>query len=42
MYEEMPSDLSRNIKKKHSKYKETKVEEVETVSQEVEEAMAND
>mgnify|MGYP003312120410 CR=1 FL=1 len=39
-FEEMPTDLSRNIKKKHSKYKETKVEEVEVVSQEVEEAIA--
>ncbi|MBQ6670666.1 MAG: translation initiation factor IF-2 [Firmicutes bacterium] len=38
--EEMPSDLSRNIKKKHSKYKETKVEEVEVLSAEVEEAIA--
>jgi len=40
MFDEMPTDLSRNIKKKHSKYKEAKVEEVEVVSQEVEEAMA--
>ena len=39
-FDEMPTDLSRNIKKKHSKYKETKVEEVEVVSQEVEEAIA--
>ena len=38
--EEIPSDLSRNIKKKHSKYKETKVEEVEVLSAEVEEAIA--
>ena len=40
MFDDMPTDLSRNIKKKHSKYKETKVEEVEVVSQEVEEAIA--
>jgi len=40
MYEEMPTDLSRNIKKKHSKYKESKVEEEPVVSQEVEEAIA--
>jgi len=39
-FDEMPTDLSRNIKKKHSKYKEAKVEEVEVVSQEVEEAIA--
>ena len=38
--EETPTDLTRNIKKKHSKYKETKVEEVEVLSQEVEEAIA--
>ena len=38
--EETPTDLSRNIKKKHSKYKEAKVEEVEVLSQEVEEAIA--
>ena len=38
--EEAPADLTRNIKKKHSKYKETKVEEVEVLSQEVEEAIA--
>ena len=38
--EEMPTDLSRSIKKKHSKYKETKVEEVEVLSAEVEEAIA--
>ncbi len=40
MQEEAPADLSRNIKKKHSKYKEAKVEEVEVLSQEVEEAIA--
>lgn len=39
-FDEMPTDLSRNIKKKHSKYKESKVEEVEVVSQEIEEAIA--
>ena len=38
--EDTPTDLSRNIKKKHSKYKESKVEEVEVLSQEVEEAIA--
>ena len=38
--EEAPADLSRNIKKKHSKYKESKVEEVEVLSAEVEEAIA--
>ena len=38
--DEAPADLTRNIKKKHSKYKEAKVEEVEVLSQEVEEAIA--
>ncbi|MCR5009545.1 MAG: translation initiation factor IF-2 [Clostridia bacterium] len=38
--EEAPADLTRNIKKKHSKYKEAKVEEVEVLSAEVEEAIA--
>ena len=40
MQDETPADLTRNIKKKHSKYKEAKVEEVEVLSQEVEEAIA--
>ncbi len=40
MFDDMPTDLSRNIKKKHSKYKETRVEEEPVVSQEVEEAIA--
>ena len=38
--EEMQTDLSRSIKKKHSKYKETKVEEQEVLSAEIEEAIA--
>ena len=38
--DEAPADLTRNIKKKHSKYKEAKVEEVEVLSAEVEEAIA--
>ncbi|MCQ2553584.1 MAG: translation initiation factor IF-2 [Clostridia bacterium] len=40
MFDDMPTDLQRKNKNKHSKYKETKVEEVEEVSQEVEEAIA--
>lgn len=40
IYDDIPTDLSRNIKKKHSKYKETKIEEEPVVSQEVEEAIA--
>ena len=39
-HDDLPTDLTRNIKKKHSKYKEAKVEEVEVLSQEVEEAIA--
>ena len=39
-FNEMPTDLSRKNKNKHSKYKETKVEEVEVVSEEVAEAIA--
>ena len=38
-FNEAPMDLSRKNKNKHSKYKETKVEEVEVVSEEVKEAM---
>ena len=38
-FNEAPIDLSKKNKNKHSKYKETKVEEVEVVSEEVKEAM---